>query len=382
MRLTALFRRLYSRLFGAKAPSVAYDYSYENSGLDNVLVLTENVNATYYLSFHYVFLSLHKKSKLNFFVLGQPAVRANASRLGLDNFIAALVQLKPKKVVFTRYSTPYANELLEALRSTGAEIVYHIDDDLLNIPTSLGKGVGKVHANTEVVEARRYLLGNADKIYPSTIALQGKLSEEFNAPMHTGMYAPYLRSVLGLQRPAKRAGDTVVIGYMGSRGHQQDFSIVVPALVRILKVYPHVRFEMFGTISMPNELAVFGDRVCHHKVNSNYAGFLEKLNDMNWDIGLAPLEDNVFNKCKANTKFVEYTSCGIVTVASDVSVYRPCIAEGKGYLCADGDWFDSLSALVLNAEARKGMSVAAEEYCLKEFSLQRLEDQVLELLWV
>jgi len=373
-------RDLYLKLLGSKSPRVEYDYCFEKPGLDNVLVLTENVNATYYLSFHYVFLSLHKKNKLNFFVLGQPAVTKNSSRLGLNGFIATLLQLKPKKVIFTRYSKPYGQEMLEAVKLIGAEVIYHIDDDLLNIPASLGKGVGKTHANSKVVEARRYLLNNANKIYPSTLALRKKLSAEFDVPMYTGIYAPYLKSVLGLKRPAKRADDTVVIGYMGSRGHQQDFSIVTADLVRILKKYPHVRFEMFGTISVPDELAAFGGRVCHHKVNSNYAGFLRKLNELNWDIGLAPLENNVFNQCKANTKFVEYTACGIVTVASDVDVYSSCVADGRGALCGDGEWYESLSALISESEIISVMSSAADEFCLDVFSLEVLEAQVQDFL--
>jgi len=356
-------RDLYLKLLGSKNPRVEYDYCFEKPGLDNVLVLTENVNATYYLSFHYVFLSLHKKNKLNFFVLGQSAVTESSSRLGLDSFIAALLQLKPKKVVFTRYSKPYGQEVLEAVKSIGAEVIYHIDDDLLNIPASLGKGVGKTHANSKVVEARRYLLNNANKIYPSTLTLRKKLSAEFDAPMYTGIYAPYLKSVLGLKRPAKRADDTVVIGYMGSRGHQQDFSIVTADLVRILKKHPHVRFEMFGTISMPDELAAFGGRVCHHKVNSNYAGFLRKLNELNWDIGLAPLEDNVFNQCKANTKFVEYTTCGIVTVSSDVNVYKDSLNDGRGILCADPDWYLAMSALLDSPQLMTSSVTKAEQYC-------------------
>lgn len=46
------------------------------------------------------------------------------------------------------------------------------------------------------------------------------------------------------------------------------------------------------------------------------------LRNLKCDIGIAPLEDNLFNRCKSNIKMLEYTALGIPGVYSNVTPYR------------------------------------------------------------
>ena len=48
----------------------------------------------------------------------------------------------------------------------------------------------------------------------------------------------------------------------------------------------------------------------------------EKLASLGLDLALAPLEDNLFNRCKSNLKFLEYGACGYPVIASDIECYR------------------------------------------------------------
>jgi glycosyltransferase involved in cell wall biosynthesis len=143
---------------------------------------------------------------------------------------------------------------------------------------------------------------------------------------------------------------------------------------------PALSFETFGTIKPLPELARFGARVMHHGPVPNYPGFLEKLDTLGWWIGLAPLEDNAFNRCKADTKWVEYTHAGMAVVAQDLPVYTRACADGCGMLANDGaDWRDAIWRLLRSAEARDAQVSAARERLRTTYSHAALCTQVQDV---
>src|SRR5262249_48068211 len=114
-----------------------------------------------------------------------------------------------------------------------------------------------------------------------------------------------------------------VIGYMGSRGHQRDLDLVKPALLQIMSEIPQLEFETFGTVGLPAEIAeAFPSRSRSWPAIGDYRSFQIKLRDLAWAVGLAPLIDDDFNRCRTPVKLLEYTSAGIPVLASDCSVYR------------------------------------------------------------
>ena len=359
--------------------SLQYDYVFDKCDTADILVLTEHVNATYFLSFHFPLCRAGNSDNVSFRVLSQKAVSANIGKLGEDVFIDQLISTRPKTAIFTRYADPQGRRLMDALKHAGTKTIYHIDDDLLNIPTSLGSDVKRLHGARETVESRRYLLEQASLIYASTVYLRDRLHAEFDKDVVAGIYAPYLRGLLDRFVPVELS-EQITVGYMGSRGHGRDLAMIVPAIKRILEEYPNVRFEVFGTITMPSEIARYKDRVRSHRVNMDYLGFLNKLNVLGWDIGLAPLEDNVFNRCKAPTKFVEYTACSIPTIASDLSVYQPYVSGGRGVLAKDDEWYGHIRSLIESNELRTEMVAKAHAFCEREFALERLAEQVMRIV--
>ena len=167
---------------------------------------------------------------------------------------------------------------------------------------------------------------------------------------------------------------------MGSKGHQHDLELVEDALVKLMHEIPQLRFEVFGTIKMPTKLEQFGHRVESHSVNKNYFEFIEYLATLNWDIGLAPLVNEVFNHCKAPTKYIEYTSAGIPVVATDIGVYRDAAHEKGVVLVKDNDWFKELSRLVKDSEARYALLRNARYNTNERYAKNKLTTQVRNLL--
>ena len=170
------------------------------------------------------------------------------------------------------------------------------------------------------------------------------------------------------------------IGYMASADHAHNLTQVIGALVRILRKHTSISFEFFGTISIPEELSEFGERIGHAPKIDNYTEFLQRFSEYRWDIGICPLNPIHFNMMKANTKWVEYTSVGAAVVASKGTVYDDCCSKGCGLLAeTEDEWFDALDLLIRDSDARYQQLVLAQEKLVNEYSIETLRAQVLEI---
>ena len=349
-------------------------YMVGNKGKPNILIFTENVNATYFISFEIPLEALHRQGLLNFAVASQLRVGKKGSGVW-ERWDRGF---RPDLVILTRYGLPFGKEILGYFRAKNIPVVYHIDDNLLEIPPSLGAAVQQSQGAVEVVQERRCLLENCDLIYASTAYLTEHLKSLFpQQKFFTGIYAPYMAN--HVQKNKKFFKAPLTIGYMGSRGHQEDLELVVPALVRLLDDNPKLRFEVFGTIKMPPALLRFGRRVRSHEVNKGYAGFLTKLSSLGWSVGLAPLASDKFNFCKAPTKYIEYTAAGIPVVASDILVYNQVVPKSGGVLVTE-DWYGAIDSLLKNEASRLAMLNNAQQFCASAFSEKLLQRQLQNLI--
>ncbi|WP_434655353.1 glycosyltransferase [Pseudomonas sp. R3-56] len=336
----------------------------------NILIFTEYVNATYFISFDLPLREMHRRKEVNFAVISQNLVtRAEEGfwKLSSEAF-------KPDLVIITRYGQPFGAQIVDYFKAKKIPTIYHIDDNLLEIPASLGVEVLERQGAQDIIDARRYLLAHCDLIYASTSHLAGLLIQLFpDRPVYHGMYAPYIGDRLPITRKAR---PYQTVGYMGSKGHQEDLNLVVPALERLLDERPDLHFEVFGTIQMPPRLERFGDRIKSHKVNKAYSEFLSVLASLNWDIGLAPLVNEEFNLCKAPTKFIEYTAAGIPVIASNIPVYSKVIPSDGGMLVDETGWYDALVSSLDSKDFRTQAVRIAQEFCAVNFSIDRLEQQL------
>lgn len=361
------------KLFKQEGASFNFAYS-GNQGKKNILVLTEHINATYFISFDMPLKALHASGELNFAVLSQ-----DHAQLVQERSLKQLIQkFKPDCAIFSRYGHASGKYLFHVLKEMKVPVVYHIDDNLLEIPPSLGQEIQKRQGNEAVIKTREFLLQHSDLIYPSTAYLADLLRRKY--PLKSffyGIYAPYLGGLF--ENSVAKLQDELVIGYMGSKGHQEDLALVVPAIERILKERPEVKFELFGSISMPPELEKFSRQIKKHTVNKSYIEFLEKLSTLGWAVGLAPLVDEPFNRCKAPTKYIEYTAANIPVIASDINVYNQVIDVNRGVLVKE-NWYEAIVTLLDAPEVGIGLCSNARAYCESHFSPEILALQLTQML--
>lgn len=285
-----------------------------------------------------------------------------------------LANFGPDIIVACRYSAPGAGHVAAWARKARVPLVYHIDDDLLNIPPEIGEKKFRAHNQPARLIAVDTLLRAADLVYASTPRLKSRLRQlSYRTPMIAGgIYCSGEIINRAERRPVRR------VGYMGF-DHAHDFEIVLPELVRYLRRNPEVTFELFGSIPRPAALDEFGDRVSVVPPVRDYESFLSSFAARQWDIGLCPLATTPFNEVKANTKWVEYTCVGAAVLATRGTVYDECCADGCGLLLDAGEWLAALERLTDDPDLRHDIVRRAQARVEQDYSIGRLRDQVLSV---
>ena len=360
-------------------------FSYQPLAGKKLLILTDFVNATYYLAFYYPLCALADLFPLDWFALSQQEIRKKSKWQKPKLFCQTLLEeYNPDLVIFNRYGLPYGRYWLDLCRAKGIPTVYFIDDDLLNIPPTFSKDIQLNQGTKELVEERRYLLSNVSLIYTSTKYLSNKIAAHF--PEQTivfGSYPPYLEGLI--QKVAKPAHHqdkkNLTFGYMASRGHQQDLEMILPAIAKILGNYPHTKFEVFGTISLPTQLNKFKNQVKSHPVVP-YNCFLQRLYELNWDWGLAPLRNTEFNRCKSPVKYLEYTACDIPVIASDSVVYNQLLNQANSIIVQAESWYESMELVINDPQKRLLFLPNAKELCNNRFGLGKYRQDLLKILGI
>jgi glycosyltransferase involved in cell wall biosynthesis len=286
-----------------------------------------------------------------------------------------LINISPSIVVFVRLVEKNSLKVLKWAKYYSVPTVHFIDDDLLRFPKSLGIEKYNYYTCSDRVKVFKRLLTETTLVYCSTKRLKESL--EKNDIVATFEVAKIYCSGEVLCSP--KTSEVITIGYMGTN-HQNDFKLIIRPLVELLKRNKNVKFEIMGKTPMPKELLEFSSQIKVIPWVQSYSQFRETLVSLDWDIGLCPLEKNTFNLAKADTKWVEYSSCGIAVIASSGTVYDAS-ADGNCALLADSsdEWLQALESLVFDSNTRKTLVRNAQKKLLNHYSITMLGEQLLHV---
>ncbi len=158
--------------------------------------------------------------------------------------------------------------------------------------------------------------------------------------------------------------DRVRIGWIGSDTHIGDLKIVKDVLYEVLEKHENAEVMMRIPTSMewPKH-----ERFIPINAWVTIDKYPELVKSFNFDIGIAPLRDNYFNRSKSNLRMLEYSACKIPTVASNVEPFKH---DFTGYTCStDQEWFDNLSMLIQDASLREQDGLKAYDQVKANFNL-------------
>lgn len=179
--------------------------------------------------------------------------------------------------------------------------------------------------------------------------------------------------------PTRRQG--VIIGWAGGGTHDEDHEMVADAVLEVLALEKNAKFSYICGKGVPR----FFDGVPRLKwafrftdIN-RYPGLVKQ---QGFNIGIAPLADNNFNRGKSNLRWLEYSALGIPTVASPLPHFKGAIRHGKTGFLADShkEWVETLRSLINAPALRANVGVAARQEVKDKWSPKRMGMKYLSLL--
>lgn len=277
-------------------------------------------------------------------------------------------------VLLGRLDNWYEYQLSKKLHESGKYVVYIIDDDLLNIP--LGISSAAYYGRREIQGYIRKMIEMSDAIMsPSPLllekyAINGRRGIQIEEPA----ISPASYRIHEPNQPMK-------IGFAGSVDRTGDIELVLrDALFRIKSEFAErVQFEFFGAIpSFAEALNARSIPYC-----ASYDVYRESLNNLAWDIGIAPMPDTTFHACKHYNKFVEYAAAGIVGVFSDVQPYTRLKSAGRpGKYCPNEAeaWYTTIKELIEDDNQREHLRCECVRVAREEFDVSQLTIPIQDAL--
>jgi glycosyltransferase involved in cell wall biosynthesis len=263
-----------------------------------------------------------------------------------------------------------ANRLAVHAHRIGARLLFDLDDDLLSVPTNHPDAT-TLRPFAKVV---RRMLTVADTVWVSTSGLAERLASIRPDAL---VVENRLDERIWIHEPTANSAwdDPIRILCMGTTTHDRDFALIEPVLARLKAEYrDHVMIDVLG-MTIQSELPTGLNRIGPSThASRSYAGFVNWLTSMQirWHIGLAPLLDTSFNRCKSPIKAMDYAALGLVTVASDMPTYRGSLADGRAGQLVSNDpmaWHATLDWLIRDHTLRRSIAQQARRAFVEDGTL-------------
>ena len=247
------------------------------------------------------------------------------------------------------------------LRKPGSKLIYEIDDDMFAIDPR-NRAAFALYSKPATLEGLRTAAGLCDLVTVSTEPLATVMARETDRPV-----AVLPNCITDAMFDVERSRwDRVRVGWAGGQGHDSDMRSVAGQIKRFLRRNPQVDFHVIG---YDYRRLLGGERVYFSTWQTPIETYWRSID---FDIGIAPLAHNVFNRSKSALKAMEYGALGIPCVASDVAPYRDVIVDGvTGFLIMhEHHWEQRLAELANDADLRASMGAAAKAH-VRRFALSR-----------
>jgi glycosyltransferase involved in cell wall biosynthesis len=111
---------------------------------------------------------------------------------------------------------------------------------------------------------------------------------------------------------------------------------------------------------------------------------LEDENDdlVSFDIGLMPLDEDLWSRGKCGLKIIQYLSVGVPVVCTPVGINSDIVKDGENGFWATNhqEWVDRLSNLIQNPNLRLQMGLKGIETVEREYSLAVASEKFFQVL--
>ncbi len=255
-------------------------------------------------------------------------------------------------ILFQRqFPQPLTQPLVDQALRTGKPVVYDLDDLLLELPPE-HPFAARIRPNLPHI---RDLLAAATVTTVSSHTLCQSL-EGLATRLH--VLPNLLPETLWKPRPPKTDAP-VCIGYAGTSSHLPDLAGVEEALLDIANRHGTVVRFLFYGCATPRLRALRNAEVL--PFDAGYEAYARRLSRLGLHIGIAPLHNSAFNRCKSDVKWQEYSACEAAGAYAALPPYTEVVEHGAtGMLCGPSpqEWVEALERLIVSPAYR--MTIARQ----------------------
>jgi GT2 family glycosyltransferase len=257
-----------------------------------------------------------------------------------DDLLAAV---NPDVIVWQRAVEDHQFDHMRRYRRLlpNALFVYELDDHLGAVPpASFHAGYIPPHLPERVGQG----LSLCDRATTTTEPLAQWLRTLSDTPV---LVVPNAVPMARLKERAPRLSGKLRIGWAGGISHAGDLELLRPAMEAIGE---EVQWVFMGM--QPTDPPC---RVQFHPGTSPHQ-YLDALLSLDLDLALAPLEDNVFNRCKSNLRLLESACIGVPVIAQASLPYGDGAPPVFSYADTPTDWTDAIRSFIAASPAQRDTS--------------------------
>lgn len=318
----------------------------------------------------------HFRLKHPLLTLGQIGYRTNIVLAGRPGFRLDHIHLAEYTHVICQRQFEYhtLEKLIEARQKYGTVLLYEVDDNLHHVhPQSHAYKVFK--PGGIALKAHDTWVRSCDGLIVTTPDLAGQYTRLNSRVYVVPNYIDFhIRDwTTPVARDERLVGKTV-IGWAGGSTHAEDDEPLRGVLCSILRDYDDV---VLALCSHPELMKLFAYR---QQVPKEKVVLLDPVDFQTYpvipaqfDIGIAPLRDTLFNRNKSCLKIMEYGARNVPYVASDIAPYRRFHkdTDGLGGFIAERktEWDVALRHLIEHPEARKKRGAEFGDLIRERYSL-------------
>jgi len=176
------------------------------------------------------------------------------------------------------------------------------------------------------------------------------------------------------QKKQRSDSEEIILGWIGTKGNLKYLKTLEPVFMDIRRKFPQVKLKIvsndfYDTSHLPMMKKVW------------------KLEDENedlisFDIGLMPLNEDLWSKGKCGLKIIQYLGVGVPVICTPVGINPDIVQDGEnGFWAANHqEWVDRLSTLIQNRELRYQMGLKGIETVERGYSLAVTSEKFFQVL--
>lgn len=273
-------------------------------------------------------------------------------------------EIKKYDILFLQKSRPGAF-FLPFLRRQAKRIVYDLDDAIMYRDSN---------ASSPYSRTRQRRFASMVKAADRVIAGNNFLADEARGYNEKVTVVPTAIDMQNYTVKEYRDTAKVTLGWLGS-------SSTLPYLERLKPVFEKLDGR-YNNVKLKIICDTFFDCENMPVVKENWSAEREIEQLRSFDIGLMPLQDDLWSRGKCGLKILQYYGAGVPVVCTPVGVNGDVVRDGvNGYWArTDKEWIEKLSILIEDAGLRQRMGMRGRELVNRSFSLEHCAPMIYDVL--